>query len=128
MASCKEYEERAIDTAPHQQPGCALSWSTYDGTRQRRYAHVAPRGSVTRIPIWVRISGIIALVLVAIVVSSMLLGSSIGGGSGHGSGAETEMTDDIGSGSGHDSGGDHSGGPGAGGDHGSGSEHDTGGG
>jgi len=38
MASCKEYEERAIDTAPHQQPGCALSWSTYDGT-QAEEAH-----------------------------------------------------------------------------------------
>lgn len=38
----------------------------------------SPRGLPTSIPIWVRVPGIIALVLVGIVVSSMLLGGSSG--------------------------------------------------
>jgi hypothetical protein len=37
---------------------------------------MAHRGLTTSIPIWVRVSGIIVLVLVGVVVSSMLLGGS----------------------------------------------------
>jgi hypothetical protein len=39
---------------------------------------MADRRLTTSIPIWVRVSGIIALVLVGVVVSSMLLGGSSG--------------------------------------------------
>jgi hypothetical protein len=41
---------------------------------------MADRGLITSIPTWVRVSGIIALVLVGVVVSSMLLDSSGSGG------------------------------------------------
>lgn len=37
---------------------------------------------LAKIPIWVRVSGITTLVLVAVVVSSMLLGSGAAGGTG----------------------------------------------
>lgn len=45
---------------------------------------MADRRLTMRIPIWVRVSGIITLVLVGVVVSSMLLGAS-GSGSHEGS-------------------------------------------
>ncbi|MCZ7567639.1 MAG: hypothetical protein M5U01_03460 [Ardenticatenaceae bacterium] len=61
---------------------------------------MADRGLTIRIPIWVRVSGIIALVLVGVVVSSMLLGGSVSGGQDGGSvsggrdhGSQTEQTD-----------------------------------
>ena len=46
--------------------------------------HMAGRGLTASIPIWVRVPGIIALVLVGVVVSSMLLGGSSSGGRGMG--------------------------------------------
>ena len=46
--------------------------------------HMADRGLTASIPIWVRVPGIIALVLVGVVVSSMLLGGSSSGGRGMG--------------------------------------------
>ena len=49
---------------------------TSDG--QRRPGH--RRGLITRIPIWVTVSGILALLLVGLVVSSTLLGGSQMGG------------------------------------------------
>ncbi|MQA03862.1 MAG: hypothetical protein GEV07_14450 [Streptosporangiales bacterium] len=58
---------------------------------------MAQRGSTAGIPIWVRVPGIIALVLVAVVVSAMLVGTlGVGGGSGPGrhgpSGGDTPAT------------------------------------
>jgi len=50
------------------------------------------RALVQRVPIWVRVPGIIALVLLGVVVGTMLFGAS-GVGGGHGSGAGTEMKD-----------------------------------
>jgi hypothetical protein len=51
---------------------------------------------LTRMPIWVRVTGIVALVLVAVVVGAMLLGDSgetaRGGSGGHGSGAGVRQT------------------------------------
>ena len=58
---------------------------------------------VTRIPVWVRVPVIIALVLVGIFAGSMLLGAADVGrdpGEGHGSGGDTEMSDHTGSGAG----------------------------
>jgi len=92
----------------------------------------ADRGSRARIPIWVRVPVIVALVLVGILVGSMLLGSAdIGRAPGHGARVGTEMTDHDaspagGSGEGHggsdaettDHGGTATGGSGE--DHGSG--------
>jgi hypothetical protein len=67
---------------------------------------MANRGLMTRIPIWGRVLGIIALVLVGVLTSTMFLGvadvGGRGGSGGHGSG-ETQM-DGGGQGSG-DSGG-----------------------
>jgi hypothetical protein len=76
---------------------------------------MANRGLTTRIPIWVRVPAIIALVLVGVLLSTMLL-DAVGGDGGRGSGDETEMTQ-------HTGGGDH-----GGGGHGSGSGHGSGGG
>jgi hypothetical protein len=47
---------------------------------------MADRSLTTGIPIWVRVSGIIALVLIGVVVGSLLLGRSAAGpgGGGHG--------------------------------------------
>jgi hypothetical protein len=42
-----------------------------------------PRTLAARLPIWVRASGVIALVLVAVVVTSILLGGSDLGAGGH---------------------------------------------
>jgi hypothetical protein len=86
---------------------------------------MAIRGLMTRIPIWVRVPGIIALVLVGVLISTMLLGGG-GDDGGHGSGDETDMRDrNGGQGRGHGSSSetemrDHNGGQG--GDHGSGDE------
>ncbi|MDQ3780885.1 MAG: hypothetical protein M3354_10120 [Chloroflexota bacterium] len=52
---------------------------------------MANRRLTTGIPIWVRVPGIIALVLVGILISTMLLGADRGSGGGHGSGDEMEM-------------------------------------
>ncbi len=54
---------------------------------------MADRRLTTSIPIWVRVSGIIALVLVGVVVSSMLLGGTVGGTGGHGGGGEMRGMD-----------------------------------
>jgi hypothetical protein len=48
---------------------------------------MANRGLMLRIPIWVRVPGIIALVLAGVLGSTMLLGAG-GDGSGHGSGGQ----------------------------------------
>jgi hypothetical protein len=67
---------------------------------------MAKRGWTARIPIWVRVPGIIALVLVGVLVSTMVLGAARGSG-GHGSSDQTRMN-----------GGGH--GPGDAGNHGAG--------
>jgi hypothetical protein len=68
---------------------------------------MAMRGWIGRIPIWVRVPGIIALVLVGVLVSTMLLTVSRDGG-GHGSAGDHTQT----SAGGHGSGGHGSGGGG----------------
>jgi hypothetical protein len=71
---------------------------------------MANRGLMARIPIWVRVPGIIALVLVGVLISTMLLGAwgdgdGHGSGGSHGSGDEPEMMEqNRGQGGGHDSG------------------------
>jgi hypothetical protein len=71
---------------------------------------MAIRGLMVGIPIWVRVPGIIALVLVGVLVGTMVLGASSdgdghGSGGGHGSGDETQMRDHkSGQGRGHDAG------------------------
>lgn len=75
---------------------------------------MAKRGLIRRIPIWVRVPGIITLVLVGIVISAMLLDTAGGGhgGSGNDSGTRDHGPSDSGGhgpgdrerGSGHDSG------------------------
>lgn len=77
---------------------------------------MAKRGWTTRIPIWVRVPGIIALVLVGVLVSTMLL-TALRDGGGHGRVADHTQTN----GGGHSSG---SHGPGGGGGH-SGGGHGT---
>jgi hypothetical protein len=97
----------------------------------------ARRGLLARLPLWVRISAAIALVLVAVFAASMVLGAvGIGGdgggghgGGSHGSGRQTQMTD-RGGGDGHVPGTDHGSerSPGPARDHGpggSGDSHDS---
>ena len=92
---------------------------------------MANRGFISRIPIWVRVPGIIALVLIGVLISTMLLDLESGFGGGHGSGGETEMTDRSGTDRGHGSDDeaemtDHTGSGderGSGGDHGTGEGH-----
>jgi hypothetical protein len=86
----------------------------------------ARRRRLARVPIWVRISVITALVLVGILLSTIVLGASGVGdrdrGSGHGAAGGMELRHDPSDGT--QSGGDHGAGGGhTGGDHGSGSEH-----
>ena len=77
---------------------------------------MAKRGWTARIPIWVRVSGIIALVLVGVLVSTMLLGAAGDGGGPGRSSDHTQMP-----GGGHGSGGGGGGhGSGGGGSHSSG--------
>lgn len=80
--------------------------------RDEEDTDMARRGWMTRIPIWVRVPGIIALVLVGVLVSTMLLGAARDGG-GHGGAGDHTQT----SGGGH-AGGSH--GSGGGGGHGGG--------
>jgi hypothetical protein len=61
---------------------------------------MANRGWMTRMPIWVRVPGIIALVLVGVLIGTMLL-STGGDGGGHSSGDQMEMRDHRGAGGGH---------------------------
>jgi hypothetical protein len=80
----------------------------------------AKRRLRSRVPVWVRVSVITAAVLVGVLVTTMLLGATGGGGDrdrpgGDGSGDRTEMNDGSGS--------DHTGGDHSGGDHGSDGEH-----
>jgi hypothetical protein len=76
---------------------------------------MAKRGWKARIPIWVRVPGIIALVLVGVLLSTMLWGAARDGG-GHGrAGDQTRMD-----GGGHGAGGGGSHGAGGGGGHGAG--------
>jgi hypothetical protein len=58
---------------------------------------MADRRSTGRIPIWVRVPAIVALVLIAVIVGTMLLGAVGADGGGHGSGGQIEMTDRNGS-------------------------------
>jgi hypothetical protein len=56
------------------------------------------RSTIARIPFWVRVPGIIALVLAGVLITTMLLDAgggdgAHGSGGGHGSGRTTEMTD-----------------------------------
>jgi hypothetical protein len=75
---------------------------------------MAKRGWMARIPLWVRVPGIIALVLVGVLVSALLLTAARDGG-GHGSAGQHTQT----SGGGHGAGGHGSGrGGGHGGGHG----------
>jgi hypothetical protein len=79
----------------------------------------ARRRILSRVPIWVRLSVIVVVVLAGILLSSVLLGAASvddrqGSRGGHGSGAGMEMTDQGGSS------GDHSGG-----NHGTGAGHDS---
>jgi hypothetical protein len=76
---------------------------------------MAKRGWTARIPIWVRVSGIIALILVGVLVSTMLLDAAGDGGGPGRSSDHTQMP-----GGGHGSGGGGSHGSGGGGSHGSG--------
>jgi hypothetical protein len=68
---------------------------------------MAKRGLTASIPIWVRVPGIIALVLVGVLVSAMLLnaardggGHGAGDGAGHGRSGDTTHTDGGGHGAG----------------------------
>jgi hypothetical protein len=70
------------------------------------------KASIRRIPIWLRVSGIIALVLLAVLAGTMVLNAAgVVGGGGHGCGDQTVMTDHAGTDHsapvGHDSGGGH---------------------
>jgi hypothetical protein len=75
---------------------------------------MAGPGLVTRIPLWVRVPGIVALVLAGVLVSALLLNAARDG-SGHHAGNQTR-TDGSGHGAGHDS---------RGGGHGSGGNHES---
>lgn len=77
---------------------------------------MAKRGVIGRIPIWVRVPGVIALVLVGIVISAMLLDTT---GGGHGGSGDENGTRDHGP---SDSGGHGPGDRERGGGHGSGYE------
>lgn len=73
---------------------------------------MAKRGLTDRIPIWARVPGIIAVVLVAVLISPLLLdavgvASRSGGGGDHGPGEETEIDDGHGDRNGERGGGDH---------------------
>ncbi len=52
---------------------------------------MARRGLTTRIPIWVRVPGIIALVLAGVLLSTMLLGAAGDSGGHRRSGDQTQM-------------------------------------
>jgi hypothetical protein len=68
---------------------------------------MANSGLTTRIPIWVRVPAIIALVLVGVIIGTTLLGAwADGGGHGsrdgrHGAGDGRQMRDHTGGGGGH---------------------------
>lgn len=79
---------------------------------------MAKRGLIGRVPIWVRVPGIIALVLVGILISAMLLDTSVGG---HGGSGDENGTRDHGP---SDSGGHGPGDRERGGVHGSGDERE----
>ncbi len=49
-------------------------------------------GLMTKVPIWVRVSATIALVLVGVLISTMILGGA-GASGGHDSGGRPTMTD-----------------------------------
>lgn len=95
----------------------------------------ARRSLLARLPLWVRISAITALVLVAVFAASMALGvAGIGGeggghgGGGHGSGTQMQRTDRGGGGHVSDTDHDSERSPGTAGDHGtsgSGGSHDS---
>lgn len=92
-----------------------------------------PRGDATRrlrrLPIWLRVSGAIALVLAGVLLTTMVLaaegaGDRGGHGTNHGSGGQIQMETnggstrgDRGSGGDHSSRGDHTSGGGHGSDH-----------
>jgi len=67
--------------------------------RDQEGTHMARRGLTASIPIWVRVPGIIALVLVGVLVSAMLLNAARDGG-GHGRAGDTTQTDGGGHGAG----------------------------
>jgi hypothetical protein len=52
---------------------------------------MAKRGLVARVPIWVRVPGIVALVLAGVLLSSMLLNAARDGGGDGRSGGHTQM-------------------------------------
>jgi hypothetical protein len=91
-------------------------------TMDRPSATAQPRGPrrrlLSRIPLWVRISTIIALILVGVFASSTLLGASGAdesqGGSHGGSGDQMQTPHRGGSGSSHGSGDSHDSRPGQG--------------
>jgi len=70
------------------------------------------KGLISRIPIWLRISGMIAVLLLAVLAGTMVLNAAgVVGGGGHGCGDQTVMADHGGSEHsspvGHGSGGGH---------------------
>jgi hypothetical protein len=73
---------------------------------------MAKRSWIGRVPIWARVSGIIALVLVGVLAGSMLVGATDNGG-GHGTGHQSQTsisghgtgTHGSGGGGGHSGGG-----------------------
>ena len=82
---------------------------TMDRPGATAQARAPRRRLLSRIPLWVRISAIIALILVGVFASSMLLGASGAGESqvgGHGgSGGQMQTPHQGGSGSNHGAGG-----------------------
>jgi hypothetical protein len=69
-------------------------------------------GLIRRIPIWLRVSGIIAVLLLAVLAGTMVLNAAgVVGGGGHGCGDQTVMAEHSGtdhsSPVGHGSGGGH---------------------
>jgi hypothetical protein len=63
-----------------------------DGTTEED-TNMADQGSTGRIPVLVRVPAIVALILVAVIIGTMILGTVGAEGGGHGSGTQTEMTD-----------------------------------
>jgi len=91
----------------------------------------APRRRIlSRVPIWVRLSVIVVVVLAGILLSSVLLGATNvgdrqGSTGGHGSDGGMEMTDHGGSAGNHPDGNHGTGSAQSGGNHGTGADHDS---
>ena len=51
------------------------------------------KGLISRIPIWLRVAGIIVVLLLAVLAGTMVLNAAGVGGGGHGCGDQMPMTD-----------------------------------